>query len=223
MLFQFAFLLPTYPSATAIIALVVVVVVVVWMRSCRPCQRTPPSRERGKAAAVGSFQPFEDVKTQSLSVARESESKSTSHTRSLAGIINTPICLHSSSYKVSRMLSSVRPSVRALSILSGVARFPPRQKDGPQYAVREQEAEVEEEEEEEGREEEEVAEETTGVWHAFVVRDVLLARHSPLFLCSFAAISSLSIRLFPPLPPPPPPLLLPPATPSFFFGFLCGG
>lgn len=134
MLFQFAFLLPTYPSATAIIPLVVVVVVVVWTRSCRlPCQWTPPSRERGKA---GSFQPFEDVKTQSLSVARESESKSTSHTRSLAGIINTPICFHSSSYKVSQTLSSsVRPSilatVRALSILSGVARFPRGKKTAP--------------------------------------------------------------------------------------------
>lgn len=131
MLFQFAFLLPTYPSATAIIPLVVVVVVVVWTRSCRlPCQWTPPSRERGKA---GSFQPFEDVKTQSLSVARESESKSTSHTRSLAGIINTPICLHSSSYKVSQTLSSsVHPcdGPRALDSF-GRRSIPPRQKDGP--------------------------------------------------------------------------------------------
>lgn len=54
--------------------------------------------------------------------------------------------------------------------------------------MREQEAD-----EEEGggggeEEEEEVAEEETGVWRAFVIRDVLLARHSPL--CSFAAISS---------------------------------
>lgn len=222
MLFQFAFLLPTYPSATAIIALIVVVfvivVVVVRMRSCRPCQRTPPSRQRGKAAAVGSFQPFEDVKTQSLSIARESESKSTSHTRSLAGIINTPICLHSSSYKVSRMLSSVRRSARS-RFFRASPDSPRGKKTAWEYAVHEQEAEVEEEEEE-GREEEEVAEEKTGVWHAFVVRDVLLARHSLLLRChllpfyssfssssSSPATSSSTSR----------------ATPSFFFGFLCGG
>lgn len=62
--------------------------------------------------------------------------------------------------------------------------------------MREQEAEEEEEEkkEEEEREEEEVAEEETGVWRAFVIRDVLLARHSPL--CSFAAISSLFLFVF---------------------------
>lgn len=37
------------------------------------------------------------------------------------------------------------------------------------------------------------------MWRAFVVRDVLLARHSPLFLCSFAAhLFSASIRLLPP-------------------------
>lgn len=59
--------------------------------------------------------------------------------------------------------------------------------------MREQEAE----EEEEGREEEEeVAEEETGVWRAFVIWDVLLARHSPLLLCSFAAVSSLFLFVF---------------------------
>lgn len=113
------------------------------------CQKTPPSRE--ELPPRQRPQPFEDFETQSLFVSRESESESAPHvrayTRIVAGIINTPICLHSSSYKVSQTHPSVarpsiRPSVRrsALSIFSTVSRFLsslppplpffPRQKDG---------------------------------------------------------------------------------------------
>lgn len=50
----------------------------------------------------------------------------------LARIINTPICLHSSSYKVSRMLSSsVRPSVRALDSFGRRSIPPAAKRRGP--------------------------------------------------------------------------------------------
>lgn len=76
----------------------------------------------------------------------------------------------------------------------------------------------EDEEEEERREEEEVAEEETGVWRAFVIRDVLLAQHSSLPLLHCCRLLPVSIRLLP-LPPPAPFA----ALSFFFFGFLCGG
>lgn len=81
MLFQFAFLLPTYlytighrdypapssssppPSSSSCGR----------DRADRPARGLLPVEKRGEAAAAGSYQPFEDVKTQSLSVARESE------------------------------------------------------------------------------------------------------------------------------------------------------
>lgn len=65
----------------------------------------------------------------------------------------------------------------------------------------------EREAEEEIGEEEEVAEEETGVWRAFVVRDVLLARHSSV---SFSTCLFFSVLLSLPLP----------LLPSSFYFFL---
>lgn len=99
-----------------------------------PCQKTPPSREWGKLPRQRP-QPFEDFKTQSLFVSRESETESAlmyAHIHTVAGIINTPICLHSSSYKVSQThpsvaRPSVRPSIRALDFFGrlSISLFPP--------------------------------------------------------------------------------------------------
>lgn len=97
-----------------------IVVIVVRNRGPPARELLPAERaERGEPQA--GLQPFEDVKTQSLAVARDRE-RIGSHTRP-PRIINTPICLHSSSYKVSQTLSSpVCPSLRPYY----VQRRPPR-------------------------------------------------------------------------------------------------
>lgn len=102
-------------------------------RADRPARKLLPVEKSCRRGSVA--QPFEDFERRNLSCssrarARANRSLMYVHTHAQSpGIINTPICLHSSSYKVSQTHPSVarlsvRPSVRPRSrFFSPVSRF----------------------------------------------------------------------------------------------------